>query len=185
MKIRIVSAVATFLLASLICRPIWAADSAGQSDAERLKKLEDAVRQLQERNAELESEVHQLKSQHGAMAPILSGPEAKATAGNDNKAVFTAPTPPPVYAQAGGSEYKLTLGGYIQANLESGDVSAFEGRFGATKLKDRLRLRRARITLTGDFAEQFDFKIEGDFEQERRRDHSVGSVNVGPAPRRR
>ncbi len=179
MKIRIVSAVATFLLASLICRPIWAADSASRSDAERLKKLEDAVRQLQRRNAELESEVHQLKSQHGAMAPILSGPEAKATAGNDNKAVFTAPTPAPVYAQAGGSEYKLTLGGYIQANLESGDVSAFEGRFGATKLKDRLRLRRARITLTGDFAEQFDFKIEGDFEQSDAAITALRSVNVG------
>jgi phosphate-selective porin len=65
----------------------------------------------------------------------------------------------------GGSEYKLTLGGYIQANVESGDVSAFEGRFGSTALKDRIRLRRARITLTGDFVEQFDFKIEGDFEQ--------------------
>jgi len=32
-------------------------------------------------------------------------------------------------------------------------------------LKDRFRLRRARINMTGDFAEQFDFKIEGDFGQ--------------------
>ena len=49
-------------------------------------------------------------------------------------------------------------------NFEDGDVSAFEGRFGETALKDRFRLRRARINLTGDFAEQFDFKVEGDFE---------------------
>ncbi|PYI43561.1 MAG: hypothetical protein DMF12_03305, partial [Verrucomicrobia bacterium] len=49
-------------------------------------------------------------------------------------------------------------------NFEDGDVSAFEGRFGQTALKDRFRLRRARINLTGDFAEQFDFKLEGDFE---------------------
>src|SRR5205823_9157963 len=41
---------------------------------------------------------------------------------------------------------------------------AFEGRFGESALKDRYRLRRARINLTGDFAEQFDFKVEGDFE---------------------
>ncbi|HXA09903.1 MAG TPA: porin, partial [Chthoniobacterales bacterium] len=54
---------------------------------------------------------------------------------------------------------------YIQANFEDGDVSAFEGRFGLSALKDRFRLRRARINLSGDFAEQFDFKVEGDFEQ--------------------
>jgi phosphate-selective porin len=50
-------------------------------------------------------------------------------------------------------------------NLEDGAVSAFEGRFGKTALQDRFRLRRARINLTGDFAENFDFKVEGDFEQ--------------------
>ena len=49
-------------------------------------------------------------------------------------------------------------------NLEDGAVSAFEGRFGQTALQDRFRLRRARINLTGDFAENFDFKVEGDFE---------------------
>src|SRR5438045_5513561 len=72
---------------------------------------------------------------------------------------------PPVYVQQRGPELKLVLGGFIQANFEDGDVSAFEGRFGQTALKDRFRLRRARINLTGDFAENFDFKIEGDFEQ--------------------
>src|SRR5204863_370332 len=71
----------------------------------------------------------------------------------------------PVYVQQRGSELKLVLGGFIQVNFEDGDVSAFEGRFGETALKDRFRLRRARINLTGDFAEQFDFKIEGDFGQ--------------------
>jgi phosphate-selective porin len=155
----------------LICLPLPAADSA-QSDAERLKILENAVRQLQQRNAEqeqrnaeLEREVKELKSGNGPFAPILSGPEEKATAGKDHKAVFTAPPPPLVDVHPGGSEYKLTLGGYLQMNLESGDVSAFEGRFGENALKDRFRLRRARITLTGEYAEQFDFKIEGDFEQ--------------------
>src|SRR5207237_1888700 len=63
-----------------------------------------------------------------------------------------------------GPEIKLTLGGFIQFNFEDGDVSAFEGRFGLTELKDRFRLRRARINLTGEFAENFDFKIAGDFE---------------------
>jgi hypothetical protein len=153
------------ILCALLCPALHAQDSSGRTESERLKKLEDAVRQLHERNAELEGEVRHLKANRGPMAPILAGPERKATAGNDNKAVFAAPSPPPVYAVAGGSEYKLTLGGYIQANLESGDVSAFEGRFGTAALRDRFRLRRARITLTGDFAEQFDVRIEGDLAQ--------------------
>src|SRR5438477_11702031 len=72
---------------------------------------------------------------------------------------------PPVFVVPRASEFKLVLGGFIQINFEDGDVSAFEGRFGQTALKDRFRLRRARINLTGDFAENFDFKIEGDFEQ--------------------
>ncbi len=164
MKIRVVLAVATFLLSALICRSIWAADSVGQSEAERLKNLEDAVRQLQQRNADLEREVKQLKSRNGPFAPVLSGPDEKATAGNNNKAVFTAPPPPPVVVVPRASELNLVLGGYVQVNFEDGDVSAFEGRFGQTALKDRFRLRRARINLTGDFAEQFDFKVEGDFE---------------------
>lgn len=135
------------------------------NEADRLQKLEQAVRQLQQRNSELEGEVRKLKAKNTPFAPVNSTPEAKAVAGSDNKAVFAEPSPPPVNVHPGGSEYKLTLGGYVQANFETGDVSAFEGRFGATVLKDRFRLRRARITLTGDFAEQFDFKVEGDFEQ--------------------
>ncbi len=171
MKIRVVFAVAAFLPPFLICLTLRAADSA-QSDAERLKILEDAVRQLQQRNAEqeqrnakLEAEVRELKSRNTPFAPVLPEPDRKATAGNASKAVFTAPPPPLVGVHPGGSEFKLTLGGYLQINLESGDVSAFEGRFGENALKDRFRLRRARVNLIGDFAEQFDFKVEGDFGQ--------------------
>jgi phosphate-selective porin len=156
---------AVFFLVSMIYLPVRAAES-GLSEAERLQALEKAVQQLQQRNAELEREVHQLKSKSGPFAPIVSEPEAKHKDSSDGKSVvFSEPTPPPVDVHPGGSEYKLTLGGYIQANLESGDVSAFEGRFGMTALKDRFRLRRARITLTGDYKEEFEFKIEGDLEQ--------------------
>src|SRR5438105_3329691 len=162
MKFRILSAVVVFCVSSLISVPLRAADP--PSEAERLQNLENAVRQLQQRNAELENEVRELKSKGGPFRPMFSGPEQKAVAGSESKAVFTAPPPPPVDVHPLGSEYKLTLGGYIQMNFEDGDVSAFEGRFGLTALKDRFRLRRARINLTGDFAEQFDFKIEGDFE---------------------
>src|SRR5207244_8510386 len=65
------------------------------------------------------------------------------------KAVAQAEKPPLVVLQRG-PELKLVLGGFVQVNFEDGDVSAFEGRFGQTAIKDRFRLRRARINLTGD-----------------------------------
>src|SRR5216110_1524900 len=138
------------------------------SDSARLEKLEQAVDQLQKRNAELESEVKSLKKQT-ASAPQPAAPgKTKTQITWDGKTyvekTVAAEEKPKVYAEARGSEIKLTIGGFIQMNFEDGDVSAFEGRFGQTALKDRFRLRRARINLTGDFAEQFDFKLEGDFE---------------------
>ncbi len=136
------------------------------SDSERLQKLERAVDQLQKRNAELEQEVGNLKKQAASTAEVAAKMKTKVTYDGKTyveKAVVEEK--PPVYVQQRGPELKLVLGGFIQTNFEDGDVSAFEGRFGETALKDRFRLRRARIGMTGDFAEQFDFKIEGDFEQ--------------------
>jgi phosphate-selective porin OprO and OprP len=136
------------------------------SESERLQKLERAVEQLQKRNAELEQEVSGLKKQTALAAEV--GARMKTKVIYDGKSyvekAVVEEEKPPVYVVPRGSEFKLVLGGYIQANFEDGDVSAFEGRFGMTALKDRFRLRRARINLTGDFAENFDFKIEGDFE---------------------
>ncbi len=151
--------VSILLLASV--QPLAAAPP---SEAERLEKLERAVEQLQKRNAELEAEVSSLKKQTAAV------PEGKMK----TKVTYEGKTyvekavveeKAPVYVQQRGPELKLTLGGFIQVNFEDGDVSAFEGRFGETAVRDRFRIRRARINLTGDFAEQFDFKIEGDFGQ--------------------
>src|SRR5437867_8036807 len=136
------------------------------SESERLQKLERAVEQLQKRNAELEQEVSGLKKQ--AASAVELGVRMKTKIMTDGKSYVEKAVVEeeklPVYVQQRGPEIKLVLGGFIQANFEDGDVSAFEGRFGQTALKDRFRLRRARINLTGDFAEQFDFKIEGDFE---------------------
>jgi phosphate-selective porin OprO and OprP len=134
------------------------------SESDRLEKLERAVEQLQKRNAELEAEVRSLKQ------PTAAVPDGKFKTKiiQDGKMYVEKSVPQveklPIYVQQRGPELKLVLGGFIQMNFEDGDVSAFEGRFGETALKDRFRLRRARINLTGDFAEQFDFKMEGDFE---------------------
>jgi phosphate-selective porin len=139
------------------------------TDAERLERLERAVDLLQKRNTELEAEVRSLKKEKPSPAKDLSSEKRSHFVPDSKSSVVekaeTTEEKKPVYVVPGGSEYKLTLGGYIQANFEAGDVSAFEGRVGLTQLQDRFRLRRARITLSGDFAEQFEFTVQGDFEQ--------------------
>jgi phosphate-selective porin OprO/OprP len=139
-----------------------------KSDSERLEKLERAVELLQKRNAELEQEVKSLKKEKPtAPSPLAAEKRTHFVPDSKSSVVATTETEEkkPVYVVPGGSEYKLTLGGYIQMNSETGDVSAFEGRFGLAQLQDRFRLRRARLTLSGDFAEQFEFTVQGDFEQ--------------------
>ena len=135
------------------------------SESDRLEKLERAVEQLQKRNAELEAEVRSLKKETAAV------PEGKfkTKVTHDGKTYVEKAVPqaekPPLFVLQRGSEIKLVLGGFIQVNFEDSDAFAFNGNFGQSAIKDRFRLRRARVNLTGDFAEQFDFKVEGDFGQ--------------------
>ena len=138
--------------------------AATTSESDRLEKLERAVEQLQKRNAELETEVSGLKAKQTAVVPE-GKMKTKIISEGKTYVEKVVEEKLPVYVQQRGPELKLVLGGFIQVNFEDGDVSAFEGRFGQTAIKDRFRLRRARLNLTGDFAEQFDFKLEGDFGQ--------------------
>ena len=166
------SVLITVPIVLLTLHSIRAQTTPEKSESERLQKLERAVEQLQERNAELEQEVRSLKKQ------VSFAPDFDANGNQKPKAIVsdgktyveksaTIEEKKPVYVVPAGPEYKLALGGYIQMNFEDGAVSAFEGRFpdGPNQVKDRFRLRRARINLIGDFAENFDFKVEGDFEQ--------------------
>jgi len=141
--------------------------AAAQSDAERLDRLERAVESLQKRNTELEQEVRSLKLKT-ASAPAKDRSTPSSVA--DNKEDLPPPKEAgkkPVFAIAAASEFKLTLGGFVQSQVEAGDVFAFEGRFGegTGEVKDRFRLRRARISVSGDYTEHFDFKAEGEFAQ--------------------
>jgi len=164
--------IARRLVGCFLCFVILSCHTAAaetKSDLERLERLERAVELLQKRNTELEAEVKSLTHQKSALAPTLSS-EKRSHFVPDSKSVVVEKTETteekkPVYVVPGASELKLTLGGFIQAQYEAGDVFAFEGRFGSAAIKDRFRLRRARINLTGEFAEQFDFKLEGEFEQ--------------------
>lgn len=146
--------------ATLAAVLLLAAQPVGAQSSSESKRIEELEREI----AELRREVNALKKEQ---APVPEG-KMKTKITYDGKTyvekAVVEEKPPPIYVQQRGSELKLVLGGYLQMNFEDGDVSAFEGRFGETALKDRFRLRRARINLTGDFAEQFDFKVEGDFE---------------------
>jgi phosphate-selective porin OprO and OprP len=152
------------LLASILAA-IQSLTAQSASESDRLEKLERAVEQLQKRNTELEAEVRSLKQQT-ATAP---NSKFKTKITHDGKTyveqAVPAPEKPPLFVLQRGSEIKLVLGGFIQVNFEDSDAFAFNGNFGQSAIKDRFRLRRARVNLTGDFAEQFDFKMEGDFGQ--------------------
>lgn len=162
----------------LAVQPLGAQTS---SDSERLQKLEKAVEQLQKRNAELEQEVKSLKKEAALPPPAPTEGRTKTQVTDDGKTyvekTVATKKEPKVYVQPGGPELKLTLGGVVQMNFEGGDVSAFEGRFGLNPLKDRFRLRRVKIRMTGEFAENFDFKIEGNLEQSDSAITAVKSVD--------
>ena len=156
------------LTRSVLLLSLWAAVSipvtaAAETESERLAKLEAAVKALQEQNAALKREVSELKG-----ASPKKEVTRKTTTDGKNYVETTEVEKKPVYVTPGASEIKLVLGGFLQPQFEAGDVNAYDGRFPGTitaKTKDRFRMRRARMTITGDFAEQFDFKLEGEFNQ--------------------
>jgi phosphate-selective porin OprO/OprP len=145
-------------LAAVVMLTVQPVGAQTSSESKRIEELERAV-------AELKQEVSRLKKQ---AAPAPEG-KMKTKVTDDGKSyvekAVVEEEKAPLYVLQRGLELKLVLGGFIQANFEGGDVSASEGRFGQTAVDDRFRLRRARINLTGEFAEQFDFKMEGDFAQ--------------------
>ncbi len=152
-------------LAAIISLAAYPLNAQVASESERLEKLERAVELLQKRNAELEAEVRSLKKQTAAVPEGKMKTKIISEGKTYVEKAVVAEEKPPVSVQQRGPELKLVLGGFIQTHVESGDVFAFNGNFGQTAINDRFRLRRGRITLTGDFAEQFDFKMEGDFAQ--------------------
>ena len=145
----------TLPLLLLMAQPLRAQTSGGNSESDRIQKLERAVEQLQKQNADLQKEVSSLKKQ-GATAVAGVPGKTKTVVTYDGKTYVekVVEEKQPIYVQQRGPELKLVLGGFIQVNLEDSDAFAFNGNFGQTAIKDRFRLRRARINLTGDFAEQ-------------------------------
>src|SRR5438034_11620637 len=137
----------------LITQPLRAQSS---SDTARLEKLERAVELLEKQNAELKAEVNSLKSKQAASPADAKFKTKMMYDGKTYVEKAMVEEKPPIYVQQRGPELKLVLGGFVQMNFEDSDAFAFNGNFGQSAIKDRSRLRRARVNLTGDFAEQFD-----------------------------
>jgi phosphate-selective porin len=123
-----------------------------------------------ERLAALERRFDELAAENKALRDQLAAAQAaKPTAA----AVATSPAPAPapaaepakpakpaaIYVAAAGKEEKISLGGFFHINAESGDAP--DARWAG--IHDRFFIRRARLNATGSFADDFSFKIEGDF----------------------
>jgi phosphate-selective porin OprO and OprP len=105
------------------------AQSINEAVLARLTALEKRVEQLETENKQLRGQL-----------------------GYDGKA-------PLVVAKPAGKESKISIGGYMQVNAETGGVP--DSRWAG--INDRVLLRRARLAVTGSFAEKISFKLEGDF----------------------
>lgn len=129
---------------------------------ERLQALEAGLAQLQEENARLRA---QLAGAPPAAVPALPAAPLVAAVPAAPASAAAAATPAPVSVDgparvvAGGNEATLTLGGFIQGQYENGDAG--DQRF--VGISDRFYFRRARMSVTGSFAENFDFRVEADF----------------------
>src|SRR6266699_7256355 len=124
-----ISCVVSILLLTTM-QPL-AAESA--SESKRIEELERTV-------AELKKEVAELKKNQTASVPEGKMKTKVSYDGKTYVEKAVVEEKLPVYVQQRGPELKLVLGGYIQANFEDGDVSAFEGRLGLNAVKDRFRL---------------------------------------------
>ena len=176
-----------YLLAAAASSIASHAQTASEGE-ERLERMERALEQLQRRNLELEEKVKRLEARE---ASSRTGDAAPAAEQRDKKQVVAAPPIPEATPQVrpvvASSLFNLKLGGFIQAQAEAGDVAAFLGRFpqansfvtGADQVDDRFLLRRGRLTATGDYAEQLDFKLEIElFSGTNSRSTSVGARDV-------
>jgi phosphate-selective porin OprO/OprP len=101
-----------------------------------------AAQSVEERLARLESEVRELREENRALKTQLG---VEVAARSSEVAVKPAASVP-----------KMTIGGFIHAQAESG--GQVDPRFSDDN--DRFYVRRARLNTQGKFVEHFDFKVE-------------------------
>lgn len=134
---------------------LWA-DDVPTSSTTILERLTALERRFDELAAENRALREQLAAAQAAkpVATVAASP-APAPAAEPAKPA----KPAAVYVAAAGKEQKLSLGGFFHLNAESGDAP--DARWAG--IDDRFFIRRARLNASGSFAEDFSFKIEGDF----------------------
>ena len=159
------------ITATICCQQPIRAESS--TDSDRLEKLEKAVEALQQRNAQLESEVKQLKkksassssSSQAAVAPPAEGP-TKPVSSYDGKSYVEKSVP---IEEAGGSKWKLStpiteleLFGDVRLRYEyrAGQTADNALRTSADDWIERERERyRIRFGLRGTLADDWFFGI--------------------------
>jgi phosphate-selective porin len=121
------------------------ADNVAPSVEDRLARLESAI-------ARIEARLNDTVSADELAPTLKEYSELTRALGWDGKSALPAVKP-------AGKEKSLALGGFIHANFESG--TAPDARFAG--LNNRFLLRRARLYVTGTYAENISFKLESDF----------------------
>src|SRR5205809_7906818 len=94
----------------LVIQPLRAQTSGGNSESERLQKLERAVEQLQKRNAELEREVSSLKKQSETGAAGKTKTEVTSDGKTDDEKSVAEEEKPHIDVTPHGTEFKLDSG---------------------------------------------------------------------------
>ena len=112
---------------------------------ERMTRLENAI-------ARIEAKLNDTVSTDELATTLEEYSDLTRALGWDGKSPLPSVKP-------AGKEKSLALGGFVHANFESG--SAPDARFAG--LNNRFLLRRARLFVTGTFAENIAFKLESDF----------------------
>lgn len=112
---------------------------------ERLARVEAAI-------ARIESKLNETVSADELAPTLKEFSDLTRQLGWDGKTPLSV-------VKVGGNEQKLTLGGFVHAQFETG--GAPDTRY--TGINDRFLMRRTRVNLAGSFAENTAFKIEADF----------------------
>jgi len=124
------------------------AEKAAPTLEERLTRLEGAI-------ARIEARLNDTVSSDELAPTLKEFSDLTRALAWDGKSPLTAVKP-------AGKEKTLALGGFVQANFETGSATAApDSRFAG--LSSRFLLRRARLFVAGTFAEDFSFKVESDF----------------------
>jgi phosphate-selective porin len=155
-RLRFATHCATLLAAAVV---VSAAQAAAPTLEERLAALEAGYAELKAENTQLRALVAAGTTPVAPTPAITAEPAAQVMVAARANTTAPANNDAPAQVLAAGNVARLTLGGFVQAQYEAGDAG--DARF--VGVNDRFYIRRGRISVTGAFAEHFDFRVEADF----------------------